>query len=267
MYLAVMVVSECVIMRIVGSVSCFFCGLVLIVHPAPAASDPVPDAKPLVAQDSEPFVEGVDTPPAKPSLPAPAEETVEIPPEPLTECDVPGALIKLADPVAGKSGSDAACGIAEPVRLNGVVVGTAAAKFPSPVTVSCRFAKTLTKWLRDDVLPAAEEQFGSPVSVLASGPGYQCRRRNNLPDGKLSEHALGMAIDISHIELDDGSRISIEDDWGAETKKGRFLKEIHTSACERFTTVLGPDADSSHRSHFHLDIGCHGKACTYVICQ
>ncbi len=33
----------------------------------------------------------------------------------------------------------------------------------------------------------------------------------------------------------------------------RFLRDIHASACNRFGTVLGPEANNAHRNHFHVD--------------
>jgi hypothetical protein len=33
-----------------------------------------------------------------------------------------------------------------------------------------------------------------------------------------------------------------------------FLKAIHDGACREFETVLGPEANEEHRSHFHLDL-------------
>ena len=33
-----------------------------------------------------------------------------------------------------------------------------------------------------------------------------------------------------------------------------FLKAIHEGACREFETVLGPEANEEHRSHFHLDL-------------
>ncbi len=37
-------------------------------------------------------------------------------------------------------------------------------------------------------------------------------------------------------------------------KRGQFLRDIHTAACKRFGTVLGPEANEAHRNHFHLDM-------------
>ena len=37
-------------------------------------------------------------------------------------------------------------------------------------------------------------------------------------------------------------------------KKGEFLRSLHSAACKRFGTVLGPEANEAHRNHFHLDM-------------
>lgn len=36
--------------------------------------------------------------------------------------------------------------------------------------------------------------------------------------------------------------------------KLHFLREVHTSACRLFGTVLGPEANNAHRNHFHIDM-------------
>jgi hypothetical protein len=36
--------------------------------------------------------------------------------------------------------------------------------------------------------------------------------------------------------------------------KAGFLRAIHKAACTIFSTVLGPEANSAHRNHFHLDM-------------
>ncbi len=41
---------------------------------------------------------------------------------------------------------------------------------------------------------------------------------------------------------------------GDTPARQQFLKEIHTSACKYFGTVLGPEANNAHRNHFHLDM-------------
>ncbi|MEM9634919.1 MAG: extensin family protein [Pseudomonadota bacterium] len=247
----------------------FLCALSssAILISSPVSSEPIPAVKPLQSTDRPAFIEGVDTPPQKPATAVPLAPRKVPKKIDSADCQIEGLIFKHLPPVDGTLDGDAACGIVDPIVVSGVNGGKETASFRMPVTVSCEFAQVLSGWLLKDVLPEARKRLGMEVRRLGSGPGYQCRRRNNKPDGKLSEHALGKAIDFSGFQLTDGSLISIEKDWGAETPEGEFLKAIHKSACERFTTVLGPEADPNHKSHFHLDIGCHGKDCTYLICQ
>jgi hypothetical protein len=36
--------------------------------------------------------------------------------------------------------------------------------------------------------------------------------------------------------------------------KSLFLKHVHDAACKEFGTVLGPEANAAHKSHFHFDM-------------
>jgi len=188
--------------------------------------------------------------------------------------------------VAGDNG----CGFSSAVRLAGVN-GEADVSLVAAPTVSCRFAGVLSRWVEEDLARIAVETTGARLKAVHTGPGYQCRRRNNLKDGKLSEHALGNALDVLGFEFQSGDVVSVGSDWAgkepdaevpdAETRnaeipekqvldkdaRGKFLHAVHASACKRFTTVLGPEADEHHQGHIHVDIGCHGKDCTYRICQ
>ncbi len=134
----------------------------------------------------------------------------------------------------------------------------------------------------------ARDVLKSPLKRLITGPGYECRRRNRAETGKLSEHAFANALDIAGFELADGRTISVEKDWPrltpdemakpveerraslaarAVSNEAKFLAAVHAAACARFTTVLGPDANAAHAGHFHFDLGCHGRACDYRICE
>lgn len=205
--------------------------------------------------------------PTSPSLPGttagPSADAVV--PEPMS-CPDLRAGIEAAPPVLGENG----CGFQAAVRLKVAGADPGVGLSPAPV-LNCGFADAVAEWIASDATAAARQVLGEELAAVHSGPGYQCRRRNNLPDGKLSEHALGNAIDITAFELASGTRVSVESDWPAPdtetTSAGRFLKAVHAAACARFTTVLGPEADEHHKSHFHLDNGCHGKDCTYLICQ
>jgi hypothetical protein len=83
---------------------------------------------------------------------------------------------------------------------------------------------------------------------------YSCRantgRRN-----QLSEHAYGLAIDISGFRLSDGEIISVERDWSRPGPRGAFLHQLARAACGYFSVVLTPDSNADHFNHMHLDIG------------
>jgi len=81
---------------------------------------------------------------------------------------------------------------------------------------------------------------------------YACRTRNNRPGARLSEHALGIAIDISAFVLADGTRLTVLNDWRG--RNGQLMKRLHASACGPFGTVLGPNSDRHHQDHFHFDV-------------
>ena len=48
------------------------------------------------------------------------------------------------------------------------------------------------------------------------------------------------------------------------TAKTVFLRALHDSACKSFGTTLGPEANSAHRNHFHLDMA---ERKTKLICE
>ncbi|WP_420333296.1 extensin family protein [Roseibium sp.] len=231
-----------------------------------SAAEPVPAPKPLAVPGQKVSGDTVSIPAPKPMQGQNPEEAGSKSKE-AKSCDLSGVDFESIPPVRGEFSGDAGCGIETPVRITGIERESSPVALKGSVTISCEFAKTFTQWLQSDVLPAAEKHFNGGIKSIATGPGYQCRRRNNQPDGKLSEHALGKAVDISGFSMLEGASVSVETDWGKDTPQGRFLKDIHKSACARFTTVLSPEGDEFHKSHLHVDIGCHGKTCTYLICQ
>ncbi len=152
------------------------------------------------------------------------------------------------------------------------------------VVLTCGMATALAQFV-----PLAQklalDVLGSPLDKIEGGNGYECRNRNRAASGKLSEHAFANAYDIAAFLLKDGRRISVGGDWPhlvqlppaaekpaapqtrATTLQAKFLTGLHAASCGLFSTVLGPDENAEHREHFHLDLGCHGKDCTYYICN
>lgn len=146
----------------------------------------------------------------------------------------------------GKPGS--ACGIADPVTVTSV----SGVRLSTPATIDCDAAKALNSWVEQGIKPAFGRKGGG-VEELKVAASYACRRRNNLPSGKLSEHAKGHAIDIAAFRLRDGTEVSVLQDWGSK-KWSATMRKVHAAACGPFGTVLGPKADRYHQDHFHVDV-------------
>lgn len=132
-----------------------------------------------------------------------------------------------------------------------------------PVTnlksMRCPLARTFTAWVRFAVEPAARQMLGSEVARVESMGTYSCRGiigGNAASAQRISEHALGNAVDVSAFVLKDGRRISVQSDWRSGDPQVReFFAAIHNSACKRFRTVLSPDYNAAHHDHLHLDMG------------
>jgi hypothetical protein len=109
--------------------------------------------------------------------------------------------------------------------------------------------------------------YGRAPSALSIAASYDCRpvtgnRR------RLSEHALGNAIDITAFRFDanggqPGFEVRVDKHWrarGDETveRHARFLQALTQALIARdvFRTLLGP-AHPDHHDHFHFDMAPH----------
>jgi hypothetical protein len=153
-----------------------------------------------------------------------------------------------------------ACGGLDLVLVNAVVLTgkTRVAITPAPL-LHCAMAESLAAWLREEVAPRAAK-LGSQLKRIENYDSYQCRSRNRRPGAKLSEHAHGNALDLRAIHLADGRRFSFTD----VTVDKSLRDGLRESACQRFTTVLGP-GDPHHEEHIHLDV--IQRRSGYRICQ
>ena len=227
---------------------------------------PIPRARPaeFSDRDTKPIVQ-----PARSSFKKrPIQGLSEIPksaapPDPSCEgLDAGGLIVERVAPVVGENG----CGIAEPVRLTGIHAD-GAISLSAPAVTNCAMARRIGTFIRQDVAPAARDILGSDLTGLTVAASYVCRSRNSQSGTKLSEHATGNALDIAAFHVADGRVVDVENDWQAGGELAAFLRRIHKAACDRFTTVIGPDGDEWHRDHIHLDLGRHGKTGRYRICQ
>ena len=126
-------------------------------------------------------------------------------------------------------------------------------------SMKCGLARTFTGWVRFAVAPAAKQILGSELVKVETFGTYSCRAiigGGAASAGRMSEHGLANAVDVSGFVLADGRRVTIERDWRAYDPRVReFLEVIHKSACRRFATVLSPDYNAAHYNHLHLDMG------------
>jgi hypothetical protein len=153
------------------------------------------------------------------------------------------------------------CGGRDMVRLDAVVLPDHRRVEVKPTAVlRCPMAESLAAWVRDEV-SAHIAPLGAAQRDIETYGSYECRGRNSVTDAKLSEHGKGNAIDVRALILADDRRIELTD----ETVAKPLRQALRDSACHRFTTVLGPGADSYHNNHIHLDIleRTHGSR----ICQ
>ncbi|WP_228243992.1 extensin family protein [Porphyrobacter sp. GA68] len=124
---------------------------------------------------------------------------------------------------------------------------------PQEPVATCAVAAGMEYWRRHSLDPVAQELFGTGVEEIMHLGTFSCRRLYGRSDGAFSEHATGNAIDISGFRLEDGTVISVLNDWEDPAAKGAFLRQVRDGACSAFATVLSPDYNAAHADHFHFD--------------
>jgi hypothetical protein len=226
-------------------------------RPRPAAeqpSVPSPPLRPSLANESTPGKEATQTGPAEqPS------ENAKAPPQP-SACQIGLRAIAVFAPSAPVDGAGD-CGIADPVRLEAVILANSArVAISPPAMLRCEMATAVAHWVRDDMVPAAA-RLGSGLRGIENFDSYDCRGRNRVFGAKMSEHGRGNALDIKAVKLESGVTAHLTD--AHVTKAVR--DELRQTACTRFTTVLGPGSDGYHENHVHVDLA--ERRSGYRICQ
>ena len=202
----------------------------------------------------------VPLPRVRPPRP-PAMRIAAVPGAPKTQTDpgCAGDLIALGviadriDPIR-----NGACGIDAPYKVTGFAGGRIA--LSQPATLTCAAALETARWLRDHVGPAARVHLGGEVTGVRVAASYACRTRNSRPGARLSEHALGRAIDVSAIQVSGAGWLVVGSEAGA---RQRVLLASRRAACGPFKTVLGPGSDAFHDDHFHLDLAQRRRGSVY----
>ena len=146
------------------------------------------------------------------------------------------------------------CGIARPIRVQRILPDLI---LEGGAEMRCDTARALGLWARDFARPAAATLPGAPrLTGLRLGSTYACRARVGTGQArpKLSEHALGNAIDISAFLFDGAGTLPVQPRRDSGDQAEAFQRTVRGAACLFFTTVLGPGVNKAHAEHLHFDI-------------
>ncbi|MDO5648318.1 extensin family protein [Paracoccus sp. (in: a-proteobacteria)] len=174
-----------------------------------------------------------------------------------------GATFRETDPI--RDDTDPDCGIAQPVQISHILPGL---RLTGDPVMRCDTARALGFWARDFLRPAAATLPGAPrLTEIQTGAGYDCRARVGTGQDRprLSQHALGNAIDVMGFGFDSGDHWPIIPRQDSGDLAEAYQAAARASACLFFTTVLGPGANDAHDDHLHLDVIARNRG--WRICQ
>jgi hypothetical protein len=140
--------------------------------------------------------------------------------------------------------------IATPIAIDDMVVGGLELRSKyrkGPFVLDCHLAEALA-----EVAPAVRE-LGIAALRFSTIHDYRTIRKNGRRSRILSRHALGLAMDVGAVVLDDGRLLEVEHAYVASD--GILLALERTiAASPRFRTPLTPGNDAkSHDDHFHIE--------------
>lgn len=149
---------------------------------------------------------------------------------------------------------DPDCGIARPIRVERILPDLA---LEGGAVMRCDTARALGFWARDFLRPAGAMLPGAPrVTGMQLGTTYDCRPRvgTGADQPKLSEHALGNAIDIAAFVFEDAEPLTVQPRTDTGDLAEAFQRTVRAAGCLFFSTVLGPGSNDAHDGHLHLDV-------------
>jgi hypothetical protein len=228
-----------------------------------AASQPAP-ATPAPAQPQSPTSASGSA--AAPTS-AEGESTTPAPPR-VYQTACPAVITGLVEARPLPPIADGRCQEQSPLSVTSILVNGRMLPLSAPAIFNCGMATDLPGWVAevDSFIGATQK---TRIKSVIVGGSYECRDRNvEGGSSDLSEHGRADALDFVGFALEDGRQLTVGADYNsADAPTNRLMHFAHDAACTRFTTVLGPDANALHHDHFHLDLGCHGKTCTYRLCE
>lgn len=145
------------------------------------------------------------------------------------------------------------CGIDKPIKVSEALPGI---KLKPDGVFRCPVALALAHWLKESVIPAAAvaAKGQGAIASVNQASSYICRLRNSAETGKISEHARGNAVDVASFSFEKGDDIAVQPRREDSTLVGAFQRTVSAAGCLYFTTVLDPESDAAHETHFHLDV-------------
>jgi hypothetical protein len=193
--------------------------------PAAVAAAPGEEAKPEIQEIKDEW---------------PAEDIARAKEQCMHVLSASAAEIEYQDPI--KKGE---CGLPAPVLLKSVG-SSPKVVFDPPVQVNCAMVAALDKWVKTTLQPKARERFKSPVVRIMGGSGYSCRNIYNLPNARLSQHALANAIDIGAFSFQNGKTIGVLKGWGLTGRDIVARKKVlaEAKAKAKAAKAKGEDAET-----------------------
>jgi hypothetical protein len=143
------------------------------------------------------------------------------------------------------------CGMTEAVVLARGPTGIA---YRPALRVSCAFALALPE-LERTIQAVANDTLGEPIEVARIMGSYGCRTiQSTRSPGRLSEHAVGNAIDVGELWTRSRRAIVLRD-FRRDDPAGMFLRAVAARLREvgPVERVLDPDTNQAHHNHFHLE--------------
>ncbi len=162
-------------------------------------------------------------------------------------------------------GGPSVCGTEHPFEMSAAMGGRVSMR-PAAM-LRCPMIPTVDRWVAEVVEPAARFHFRTSIAEVKVAASYSCRPMNHVDGARLSEHGYANALDVSAFTFVDGHTITVKGGWHGDSREQAFLRTVHDGTCRYFTTVLGPEYDSNHRDHFHMDLARHGGDGLTHICK
>ena len=163
-------------------------------------------------------------------------------------CDLALATSGLRFTRLADSAPHPGCPVENAVRIQGANVGLS-----SSFMATCPLAVSFALFERHGLQPAAQAVFGQPVTRVEHVGSFACR--SIAGSQRPSQHSYANALDMVGFRLRDGQHISVLRDWPAQGDKARFLRMVQEAACDSFNVTLGPEYNTAHRDHLHVDMG------------